>query len=93
MSTADLLDAPVTERDWQQRAWERLRDVRAKRASWTLDDALAHPIVGRVVRGLAAQLRNDAAVFEAAQRKAERFGHPVTHNGFGYRRVRIGRPA
>ena len=90
MSTAALLDAPITERDWQQRAWERLRDVRAKRLGWTLEDALADPVVGRVVRGLAAQLRRDAEAAAAARRKAARFGHPVTWNGYGYRRVRIG---
>lgn len=77
------LDAPVTERDWHALAWQRLHDVRAKHQGWTLDDALAHRVVGPVVRGYAASLRR---AFEADQVRAEkeaRYGRKVFHNGYG----------
>ena len=80
----DLLCAPITERDWQARAWERLRDVRAKHLGWTLDDALADPVVGRVVRGMAATLKREHDEREARTEKEARFGRKATFNGYGY---------
>ncbi len=81
---ADLLGLGATDRDWQQRAWERLRDVRAKHHGWTLDQALAHETIGRVVRAFAAQLRAEAAASVAREARAARFGRQVVHNGFGF---------
>lgn len=82
--TPALVDAPITERDWHAKAWERLRDVRAKRLGWSLDDALAHPTIGGVVRAFAAQLRRQWEVDQLAAAKAARYGQKVHHNGFGY---------
>lgn len=84
MKTGDLLDAPVTDRDWQARAWERMRDLRATRQGWTLDQALEHRVIGAVVRAFGAQLKREAA--EAARRaeKEAKFGRKVVWNGFGY---------
>lgn len=82
--SGDLLTTPITERDWQQRAWEQLRDVRAKHLGWTLDDALADTVVGRVVRGVAATLKREHEEREARAQREARFGRKVTFNGHGY---------
>lgn len=84
MTIGDLLDTPVTDRDWQARAWERMRDVRAKHQGWTLDDALAHPVFGRVVRAFGAQLKRQAADAAARAEKEAKFGRKVVWNGYGY---------
>lgn len=83
-----LLDAPVSERDWQARAWERMRDIRATRHGWTLDDALAHPVIGRTVRAFAVQLARDHAQALERRERELRYGRKVTHNGYGYRPAR-----
>jgi hypothetical protein len=82
--TPALVDAPITERDWHAKAWERLRDVRARHLGWTLDDALAHRTIGPVVRGFGAQLRRQWEVDQLAAAKAARFGQKVQHTGYGY---------
>ena len=58
--------------------------LRAAHPDWTLDDALAHPGVGRVVRGFAAQIERDAKTVERHQQRARRYGQAVQHNGYGY---------
>lgn len=83
-----LIDLEVTERDFQARAWERMRDVRATHAGWTLDDALAHPTIGRVVRAFGAQLRQQAAREAVDAEKARKFGRKVEWNGYGYKPVK-----
>ena len=79
-----LLEHLVTPRDWLARAWERLATYRAAHPDWTLDDALAHPGIGRVVRGFAAQIERDAKTVERHQQRARRYGQAVQHNGYGY---------
>lgn len=83
-----LLDAPITERDWQARAWERMRDIRATRCGWTLDDALAHPVIGRTVRAFAAQLQREHAQACERRERELRYGRRVIYTGFGYRPAR-----
>ncbi|MGL5248646.1 MAG: hypothetical protein ACRC8U_10655 [Brooklawnia sp.] len=84
MPSTDLLDTPITDRDWQARAWERLRDVRATRHGWTLDDALADPRIGRIVRAFGAQLRQQHEQRQRALEKEARYGQKVEWNGYGY---------
>lgn len=89
MSTGDLLDSPVTDRDWQARAWERMRDVRATHQGWTLDQALEHPAIGRVVRAFGSQLKRQALDAQKRAEKEAKFGRKVVWNGYGY--VPVGR--
>jgi hypothetical protein len=79
----DLIDAPITDRDWQARAWDRLHDVRARNTGWTLDQALAHRTIGPVVRGYAAQLKRDHAAEQAIQEREAKFGRRMVWNGYG----------
>lgn len=88
MASQALLDTPVTERDWQARAWERMRDIRATRCGWTLDDALAHPVIGRTVRAFAAQLAREHAQACERRERELRYGRKVIHTGYGYRPAR-----
>lgn len=83
----ELIPTDPTERDWHARAWERLRDVRAKHLDWTLDDALRHPTIGPVIRGFAAQLRRQHINQQEIARKEARFGRKVEWNGYGYKPV------
>ena len=85
MNGPQLIPEDITERDWHARAWERLRDVRAKRPGWTLDQALAHRTIGPVIRGLAAQLRRDHERGQEIARKEARFGRKMVWNGYGHR--------
>lgn len=82
-----LVDAPVNERDWHALAWKRLADVRAKHHQWTLDDALAHPVIGRVIRAFGAQLRRQHEADQASAAKEAKFGRKVEWNGYGHRPV------
>lgn len=84
-TTPDLVEALITDRDWQARAWERMRDVRAKRQGWSLDDALAHPTIGKVVRAFGAQLRRQWEADQLAAAKSARFGRKVEWNGYGHK--------
>lgn len=86
--SSDLLGVEPTDRDWQALAWRRLSDVRAKHAGWTLDQALAHETIGRIVRAFAAQLKRQAEEKKASEAKEARFGARVAWNGYGYRRLK-----
>lgn len=86
-TTAPLVDAPVTERDWQQRAWERLLNNRPQLHGITLDKALADAVLRRIVMGFAAQLSREHAAHLAATAKEAQYGRKVQHNGYGYRPV------
>ena len=83
-SPAGLIEAPITDRDWQALAWERMRDVRLKRQGWTLDQALAHQTIGKVVRAFGAQLKRQWEADQLADSKAAKFGRKVQFNGYGY---------
>jgi len=83
-ASPDLVDVPITDRDWQALAWKRMHDVRAKHLGWSLDDALAHQTIGKIVRAFGRQLRRQ---HEADQQRAEKealYGRKVQWNGFGH---------
>lgn len=92
MTTDDLIGIPTTDRDWQTEALRRLTVRNPSAREMTLDQALADPIIGRVVRPFAAQLRREHdAALQRAEREA-RYGRRVQWNGYGYRPVHGGRP-
>lgn len=72
-----LFDAPMTERDWLARALANLQRNCAHLRGMSLDEVLAHPGHGRVVRGYAAQLRVTAAKKEEDAAKAAKYGRRV----------------
>ena len=86
--TLPLIPEELTDRDFQARAWERLREMRAKRPGWSLDQALEHPTVGRVIRAMAAQLRQQHAKALEVERKAARFGRKVEWTGYGHKPIK-----
>lgn len=86
--TSPLIPEELTDRAFQARAWERLREMRAKRPGWSLDQALEHPTVGRVIRAMAAQLRQQHAKVLEVERKAARFGRKVEWTGYGHKPIK-----
>jgi hypothetical protein len=88
MNPTALFDQPVTDRDWQVRAWGMLKEPRASNPGWTVDDALAHPVIGRIVRAMGHHLRHRAQADADQQQREKRFGRKVEFNGYGYRPVR-----
>lgn len=91
MNPQPLVDQPVTDHDWQQHAWNRLRSSRPRLRDITLGQALDDEGLGPIVRGFAAQLRREHEAKELALAKEARYGRKVEHNGYGYRPVRHGR--
>lgn len=87
-----LLDAPATLQDWQARAFERLQAARPRLHRYTLAQALDDALLGRVVRAFANQLLADAQAQAELAARAQRYGRPVMHNGFGYVAVAAPRP-
>lgn len=50
--------------------------------------ALEHPTVGRVIRAMAAQLRQQHAKALEVERKAARFGRKVEWTGYGHKPIK-----
>jgi hypothetical protein len=90
-TTADLIDPQPTQRDWLARAWEHVRNGRPRYAALSLDEALAQPVLGRMLHAYAAQLQRDAAAAAARAAREARYGRRVEWTGFGYRAARTGR--
>ena len=69
---------------------EESPSFRAGRMSrgWSLDQALEHPTVGRVIRAMAAQLRQQHAKALEVERKAARFGRKVEWTGYGHKPIK-----
>lgn len=86
-TTASLIDPAPTARDWQARAWEHIRRSRPRYAALSLDEALAQPVLGRVLRAYAAQLQRDAQAAAARAAREARFGRRMEWTGFGTRRM------
>jgi hypothetical protein len=82
-----LPNAQVSERDWLARAWENIRHGRPRYAALGIDEALAQPVLGRMLRAYAAQLQRDDSARAAAAEREARFGRRVQWTGFGYRRL------
>jgi hypothetical protein len=86
-----LPDAQVSDRDWLARAWERLSHGKPRYAAMTLDQALAQPVLQRLVTGCAKVMRADAARWHAEEARVDRYGarpvrrHPVRHLHHGRR--------
>lgn len=74
--SSELFDAPRTERDWQADAWRRLQQHNPARhpPHWTLEQALADELLGRIVRAFARQLEHDRLEREERRRRELRFG-------------------
>jgi hypothetical protein len=69
-----LPDAPVSDRDWLTRAWQRLSHGKPRYAAMTLDQALAQPVLQRLVTGCAKVMRADAARWQAEEARVQRYG-------------------
>jgi hypothetical protein len=69
-----LPDAQVSDRDWLARAWERLSHGKPRYAAMTLDQALAQPVLQRLVTGCAKVMRADAARWQAEEARVDRYG-------------------
>lgn len=69
-----LVDAPMTDRDWQSMAWERLAEWRARHMDWTLDDALRHELLAPIVRAYGRHLQAEHARKVREEERAQRYG-------------------
>jgi hypothetical protein len=79
-ATAPLLpDAQPTERDYQAQAWERLVQLRLQHPGLDFDGALKHPVIGKVLRGMAAQAMRQEAEHQRELARRSRYGTPVRY--------------
>ena len=65
-----------------------LKEPRARHPGWSFEDALAHPIIGRIIRAMGHQLKHRADDLARTQEREVRFGRKVEFNGYGVRPVR-----
>jgi hypothetical protein len=62
LAEPELIDAPVSARDWQAEAWRRIQARTPRFATLTLDQALSDRHIGRSVRAFAAYLRRKSVL-------------------------------